>query len=207
VVRPFASNVTGAILAGGPATRLGGIAKGLARVGGIRIIDRVALALRDVTPDLLIVSNDPGASAWIDGVPVVADLYPGRASLLGIHAALKQAARDVVVVAWDMPFVPAALVRALTARREAGVSAVVPEGPHGPEPCCALYTTDALAHIEGLVVEGALKLGAMLHALPTVVSLALDDVRAFGDPEVIFTNVNTADDLLHANGIARPPRL
>ena len=43
---------TGVILAGGAASRFGGLPKGLERVDGRRIIDRVASALREGSDDL-----------------------------------------------------------------------------------------------------------------------------------------------------------
>jgi molybdenum cofactor guanylyltransferase len=53
--------VIGAIVAGGGNTRFGGESKGLRRVGGSRIIDRVARVLRDVCDDVILVANDPDA--------------------------------------------------------------------------------------------------------------------------------------------------
>jgi molybdopterin-guanine dinucleotide biosynthesis protein A len=43
--------VIGAILAGGAGSRFGGMPKGLERVGGVRVIDRVATALRSVASE------------------------------------------------------------------------------------------------------------------------------------------------------------
>ena len=83
---------TGVILAGGAASRYGGLPKGLERVGGRRIIDRVTDVLRDVTDDLLLVANDPSAGDWLPGVPVQADIVPNAGGLGGIHAALHRAA-------------------------------------------------------------------------------------------------------------------
>jgi molybdopterin-guanine dinucleotide biosynthesis protein A len=42
-----ARRCTGAVIAGGRGTRMGGRAKGLERVGSARMVDRVASALRD----------------------------------------------------------------------------------------------------------------------------------------------------------------
>ena len=61
---------TGVILAGGLSSRYGGLPKGLERVGGRRIIDRVADVLGDVTDDLLLVANHPDAAAWLPGMPI-----------------------------------------------------------------------------------------------------------------------------------------
>src|SRR5688572_22108027 len=48
----------GVVLAGGASRRLAGIPKGLELVGGSRVIDRVANALRAVSNDLLLAAND-----------------------------------------------------------------------------------------------------------------------------------------------------
>src|SRR5579871_3471394 len=123
-----AAHCTGAIIAGGRATRFGGAAKGLELVGGIRMIDRVAAALRESCGELIVVANDPAAAGWIPGARVIADVRPGFGALGGVHAALQKAASApgasraaaVTVVAWDSPFIPGALLRAL---REAGEAA------------------------------------------------------------------------------------
>jgi len=57
--------ITGAIVAGGASSRFGGQAKGLLEVGGQRIIDRIASALRPVVETIAIVSNAPDASEWL----------------------------------------------------------------------------------------------------------------------------------------------
>src|SRR5207248_468150 len=73
--------LTGVILAGGQATRYGGKPKGLERVGGQRIIDRVADVLARVTDDLLLIANDPGANDWLPGIRCASDVRPGVGSL------------------------------------------------------------------------------------------------------------------------------
>jgi molybdenum cofactor guanylyltransferase len=171
-------------------------------VGGRRIIDRVAQPLRTVSDRLLVVSSHPDAAAWLPGAMVGGDVLPGRASLVGIHAALVHAGSDVVVIAWDMPFVPGALLASLRDRLRAGVSAVIPMGIGGPEPACAAYSVDALAHIERLVRAHTLKLANLVDALPNVVLLSAAEVARFGDPAVMFMNVNSPEDLARAEGIA-----
>src|SRR5215831_3438634 len=74
--------VTGAIVAGGANERFGGEPKGLQRVGGVRIIDRVAAAIRAVTPHIVLVANSPDAQAWLD-VPVRRDVRSERGSVVG----------------------------------------------------------------------------------------------------------------------------
>src|SRR5262249_7311953 len=104
-----AERITGVILAGGQATRLGGQPKGLEALRGVRIIDRIVAALRGVSDDLLLSANDPAAVAWLPGIRTVADVRPGVGSLGGIYSALIHSGGPVIVVAWDMPFVTSSL--------------------------------------------------------------------------------------------------
>lgn len=196
------SGVTGAIISGGPATRFGGRPKGLEKVGGIRVIDRVATALSSATDALIIASSHPDAAAWIPGVPIAPDVLPVRASVTGIHAALVAARSAVMAIAWDMPFVPAPLVAELVARLAAGATAVVPR-PAGAEPLCAAYSATARGHIEAMTAGGLMKLASILERLPGVEFVEAPALRRFGDPEVMFFNVNSAADLERAQAIAR----
>jgi molybdopterin-guanine dinucleotide biosynthesis protein A len=189
---------TGVILAGGQASRYGGLPKGLERVGGRRVIDRVADALRECTDDLLLVANAPAAADWLPGVRVAADVRPGLGSLGGIHAALVHAGGPALVVAWDMPFVPPALLRAL---RAAGgdADAAVPESDskRGLEPLCAYYGPACIAAIERRLDAGDRRVISFYDDV-RVRRILAEDVARFGDPALLFLNINTPDDLARA---------
>ena len=189
---------TGVVLAGGAASRYGGLPKGLELVAGRRIIDRVADALREVTDDLLLVANDPGAESWLPGVPVQRDIVPNAGGLGGIHAALHAASQPVLMVAWDMPFVPAALLARLRELGD-GADVAVPESGsrRGVEPLCAFYAPACLRAIERRLADGDLRVVGF-HEHVRVARLPADEVSAFGDPELLFMNVNTPDDLARA---------
>ena len=79
---------TGVILAGGAASRYGGRPKGLERVGGRRVIDRVADALRDAADTLLLIANDPAAHEWLPDLPLASHVRRNCGSLARIHAAI-----------------------------------------------------------------------------------------------------------------------
>jgi molybdopterin-guanine dinucleotide biosynthesis protein A len=189
---------TGVILAGGAATRYGGLPKGLERVGGERIIDRVVKALGDASDDLLLVANDPAAGTWLPGVPVQGDLVPNAGGLGGIHAALHRAGNAVLIVAWDMPFVPPALLARLRALGD-GADVAVPESGsrRGVEPLCAFYAPSCLPAIEQALASGDRRVVGF-HEQVRVARLPADAVAAFGDPQLLFMNVNTPDDLARA---------
>ena len=187
--------MVGAIVAGGNAERFGGAPKGLEHVGGRRIIDRVATALRAVSSHVMIISNAPDASAWIPGVRAYGDVRAERGSLIGIHTALTRSADDVLVVAWDMPFVSPALLRLIRDRRRAESLAVFPVGPSGPEPFCALYTRACLPLIEAALDAGELRLSRLVESISNAERIPMSDIEGVGDPATLFFNVNSAEDL------------
>lgn len=193
-----AGTCTGVILAGGGSTRYGGRPKGLERVGGQRVIDRVASALGQVVDELLLIANDPLASAWLPGVRTESDLRLGVGSLGGIHAAVVHSRGPALVVAWDMPFVPAELLAALVDLGRSA-DAAVPESDsrRGLEPLCAYYTPACIAPIERRLQEGDLRVIGFYSEI-RLARLHAEQVRLFGDPAHIFMNVNSPDDLQRA---------
>lgn len=191
----------GVILAGGGATRFGGQPKGLQVVEGVRIIDRVADALRGAADELLLVANDPSADAWLPGVRIAADVRRGDGALGGLHAALSHAGgHAVLVVAWDMPFASDGLLRALRTVGEQGFDAVVPESEtsgRGVEPLCAWYGPACLPAIERCLDAGDRRVVSFFEQV-RVAHLPAAEVSQFGDPARIFFNVNRPDDLPHS---------
>ena len=196
--------ISGAIVAGGQSARFGGQPKGLFQVAGVRIIDRVAAALRQVAKNVALIANDPNADRWLSGVPVHRDERQERGSLVGLETALRHAGGPVLVVAWDMPFVTPELLTLIVSSRTVRASAVVPEGPLGPEPMCALYTSRCLTPIERALDRGDLRLGLLIAQLPEIVRIPLDRVAAAGDPARLFFNVNDQADLDLAQQLALP---
>lgn len=192
----------GAILAGGQATRLGRMPKGLLELGGRRIIDRVAEALAPETSELLVVTNALDASAWLRDARVVHDVLEGGGSAAGVHAALRAAAAPVIVVAWDLPFVTRGVCAQLAAAGdERTADAVVFEGanPGTLEPLCAWYAPAAADAIERTWNEGDRSLYGLLGRVRTVTIPASRAPRQ-GPP--VFFNVNTEEDLVRARVLA-----
>lgn len=198
--------IRGAVLAGGAARRYSGTPKGLLTVGGRRILDRIVDALQAVTgsPPLLI-ANAPDAAAWRTDLRTLPDVRPGFGTLGGIYTAVTAAAAPVVCVAWDMPFVPPALLSALVDRMSSGeYDAVLPEsaGRRGLEPLCAVYGAACVPAIAQRLEQGDLK-AISFHADVRIGIVPLAEVRVFGDPDELFFNVNTPDDLARAEALWR----
>jgi molybdopterin-guanine dinucleotide biosynthesis protein A len=196
--------VRGSILAGGGATRFGGKPKGLELIGGERILDRlvrVMTAALDQPP--LLVANAPEASAWRPDLRTVPDIRPGLGALGGIYTAVIESPAPVVCVAWDMPFVSESLIQALAAGLE-HADAVLPQsdGRRGVEPLCAAYGPACAEAIAASLEAGELR-AIGFHDRIRVGILPLEQVRTLADPELLFFNVNTADDLAKADQLWR----
>ena len=194
----------GAVLAGGAARRYGGTPKGLLTVGGRRILDRVVDAVQAATggPPLLI-ANAPDAESWRSDLRTLPDSRPGFGTLGGIYTAVSAAPGPVLCVAWDMPFVPEALLRALLDRMgTGGYDAVLPasSGKRGLEPLCAVYGPACAPAIAQRLENGDLK-AISFHPDVRVGIVPLAQVRRFGNPDELFFNVNTPDDLERAEAL------
>lgn len=186
------AGAAGAIVAGGSAARLGGIAKGLIAVDGEPVVARTARLLRGLFDEVLLSANDPGPYATL-GVPIVADRLPGKGAPGGLHALLSAARADwLFVVACDMPFVAEAGIRHLAARRE-GVQAVLVRFGGRLEPLHGFWSRAALPVIERLLREGEPSFLALSRHLPC--AIVEEEEWARLDPGGrALANVNTPED-------------
>jgi molybdopterin-guanine dinucleotide biosynthesis protein A len=194
---------SGVVLAGGANARFGGVAKGLLEVGGRRVVDRVFDALRDVTDELLLITNDPSVRAGGDAVAVYGDVRQERGSLTGLHSALTRCADAALVVAWDMPFLSSPLLMMLRRAGEEEEAAAIPESTRGLEPLCAYYPRSCLEVVERQLASGEMRLSAFIEALPRRVIVGGDEIARFGAgaPDRLFINVNSAADLAAAQSL------
>jgi molybdopterin-guanine dinucleotide biosynthesis protein A len=169
----------------------------------MRIADHVLAALRDATDVQMVVANDPRAGSWFAGERVVADEIPSLGPLGGLATALGATeGASVLVVAWDMPFVTGALLRAL---RRLGESAGVAAAPmHGAarwiEPLCAYYPPEALSACRTLLHDGERRAAALLEVLPGVRVMDDEALAPFGDPARLFDSVDSPEDLAALGG-------
>lgn len=205
-MRLLAARPLGAILAGGRSRRFGA-PKALARVGGVRVVDRVLEAARGGLSRVVLIANDPALAAAV-GAPSRPDTLPGLGPLGGIHAALRWAEEEgrpgALCLPCDAPFLPSGLLARLLERAEEdGTDAVVPEstGPRGVEPLCAFYAVACRPEIEALAAEGGQSARALLERVRTA-RLPLEEVRRWGDPAVLFLNLNTPEDHRRAEALA-----
>ena len=189
----------GAILAGGAASRFGGKDQGLETVGGERILDRVVRVVRETVGELpLLVANADDAHEWIEGAMVAKDVIPNCGSLGGIYTVVARSRDPVLIAAWDMPFVSLELLKAVIAGAGA-FDVFLPEsnGPLGFEPLCGVYSPACAEPIKAALDDEDFRTTSF-HEHVRVSTLPLSDVKTFGDPDMLFFNVNSPSDVAKA---------
>ena len=201
-------SILGVVTAGGRNTRFGDI-KAFAEVGGTRIIDRVIIALGAVSDAVVLSANDSEVYGST-GLPMRADAIANLGALGGIHTALAWAAErgdtGVMVAACDMPFPSIPLLEHIRELAPAH-DAVLPESGsrRGLEPLFGYYSTNCLPAVERAIARDDRRMIGF-HDVIDVHAVPLDVVRGFGDPAELFMNVNTREDLEHAQRIAAGAR-
>jgi len=195
----------GILLAGGRSRRFGEPKAGVRYEG--RPLAEIALGkLSQVLPRVGIVAATAGTvPGWVPpaAVEVRGDDPQGVGPLGGICAALSWAgelgAPGVLTLPVDTPVVPCDLLARILELAEGEgpfAGAVVPRslGPRGCEPLCAWYGTELLNAVRLGIRQG---IRAPIHLLErcSVRWVSLAEVSRFGDPGVIFRNLNRRADL------------
>lgn len=185
-----ATAVTGVLLAGGRARRMGGRDKGLIDLAGRPLAEHALERLRPQVAEVLINANrNPDEYARL-GVRVVPDSLDGfLGPLAGLLAALEASARGLVVtVPCDSPFVPADLVERLhAARGRAKAEIAVAHDGERQQPVFLLAPVELAPDLRAWLVDGGRKIDAWLARHRVV------DVP-FADSSDAFININTEED-------------
>jgi molybdopterin-guanine dinucleotide biosynthesis protein A len=182
-----------AVLAGGASRRMGTPKPGV-RLGGRSLVGHALAAARLARLRPFVVARADSVLPELECDVVVEPAGP-RHPLNGIVAALEHAGEPLVVVACDIPLVPADLLAEL-ARRRAGFA--MPAEPR-PQPLVARYTPGLLPRLRrGLAAEEPL--------VRVAESLGGDrlgraELRGYGDPERMFLNVNEPGDVAAAEAL------
>ncbi len=184
---------TGALLAGGQATRLGGLAKGLLRLEGEPIAARSLRLFGGIFEASLVVANDPARYTAL-GAPVVGDAIPDKGAPGGIHAALAAARTGwVFAAACDMPFLSGGAIRFLWSLR-GGAPAVAVHWGGRVEGLFAFWSRACLPAVERLLRKG----DPSLWRLATEVGARVVPEatwRTFDPDGRTFANANAPEDL------------
>ena len=187
----------GVILAGGLATRMGGGDKGLLRLGAGTILDSVIARMDPQVAALALNANGDAARFAALGLPVIADSIGGFAGplsgvLAGMDWAAARGATHVVSAAADTPFLPCDLVpQLLLAGGDAGLALAA--SPSGRQPTFGLWPVALREDLRDALNGGLRKVVQWTQAHGAGSAEFRDDAA--------FFNVNTPDDLAHAEAM------
>lgn len=190
-------------MAGGRATRLGGVRKTMVHVGGRPILARIVEQLGPLADEHLALVHDADVPAP-EGVRLLVDTHAFQGPLPALAHALAVATGDVcIVVAGDMPFVSNAVFRyMLRLQQEHDAAVVVPYiGGHIESMHTVLRRLDLLDVIGAAQRAGEQRLFKVFESLnPRYIDEA--ELRAI-DPDLLtLFNVNSPDELARAEEIA-----
>ncbi len=188
------TQITGLILAGGRAQRMGGQDKGLLPLAGQPLVAYVIAALAPQVRDIIVNANRNAEAYSSQGYRVFADAVPGYfGPLAGIESGLGLAATPYLLcVPCDSPFLPAALGQRLyAALTEADAEIAVVHDGEWMQPVFALITRGLRSSLSRFLASGGRKIDRWYAQH----RLAIAD---FSDTPEAFINLNTPEELAAA---------
>ncbi len=186
-----ANEISGAVLAGGGNKRMG-TKKADLMLGGQTLLEIQVQKLKMLGIEDIMVS---GYDKPVEGTRAVADVYPGKGPLGGVHACLKAAEKPAcLVVSVDTPLVPAEVLEELIREHEGDATVLA----HGDliEPLLAVYDSSLNERAETLILSDSWSMRRMSS------NPAVKRVEYTGDMDLLL-NCNTPEDFEKAKNLWR----
>lgn len=181
--------ITGVILAGGRATRMGGHDKGLIVLNGVPLYLHVLSRLKAQVDEVIISANRNQSVYAKSGCQIIGDIdtsFPGP--LAGILSGLHSAMSDwVVFVPCDVPAFPLDLVHRLWQARGEENAAYATDGER-PHPTLLLINKNLIEPLEAYLHLGNRKLMLFMEQIGA-------KAVSFNDQPEAFLNLNSPEDL------------
>jgi len=188
-------DITGLILAGGRAQRMGGTDKGLISFHDKPLIESTITKLKPQTQSILINANRNITKYASYGYPVIMDETPDFSGpLAGFSVGLKSCKTPFLLTSpCDSPLLPNNLAELLSAEMEDGdyelvyASSKEADGKVWAQPVFCLMRTNLLDSLTKFLLKGDLKIDRWFKELRS-------STVVFEDP-LVFANVNTPEEL------------
>ncbi|MBI5594603.1 MAG: molybdenum cofactor guanylyltransferase [Elusimicrobia bacterium] len=204
--RPFLRSLSAIVLAGGASVRYGSD-KTRSRWGGRSLVAHVALGLRELVDDVVVVTRRPEALKGLSrrGLRLVKDRFTDHHPMGGVATGLSTTRhRAAFVCAADMPLIEPGLI-GLLGEAASGYDAAVPVWRGRLEPLCAVYSKRSLGVLEKMVSEGRLALVDLFDIMPTRF-VQEDEVRAVDPAGRSFCDIDTKADRAKVEKLGRGRR-
>jgi molybdopterin-guanine dinucleotide biosynthesis protein A len=182
--------ITGLIIAGGLARRMGGSDKGLQMLRGKPLLAHVIERFAPQVDRLLINTNHNAAAYAAFGYPLIADTLDGYAGpLAGLQAGLAQCSTPLLAtVPCDTPFLPCDLVARLHAALDVAQAQLALATTAGwTQHTFMLCRREVLPSLTAFLATGERSIGRWYATL--------DAVEVTFADEAAFANINTLEEL------------
>ncbi|WP_391488940.1 molybdenum cofactor guanylyltransferase MobA [Leclercia tamurae] len=183
------SRITGVILAGGKASRMGGKDKGLQELNGLPLWQHVARTLYKQVSTIVVSANRNIATYQESGYPVYADLlanYPGP--LAGMLSVMQQCdAEWFLYCPCDTPFIPDCLAERLVKNRGSAPVVWAHDGDRD-HPTIALMHRQLIPVLENYLAAGERRVMIFMRQ-------AGGHSVDFSDMKQAFINMNTPEEM------------
>ncbi|MFJ5318822.1 molybdenum cofactor guanylyltransferase MobA [Pectobacterium versatile] len=181
--------ITGVILAGGRATRMGGHDKGLIALNGVPLYQHVLSRLKAQVDEVMISANRNQAVYAQSGCRIIGDFdatFPGPLAgiLSGLHASPSE---WVVFVPCDVPALPFDLVHRLWQARGKANAAYATDGERS-HPTLLLINRNLIGPLEDYLHVGNRKLMLFMEQVGA-------NAVSFSEQPKAFRNMNSPEDL------------
>ncbi len=165
------------ILAGGLNRRFP-YPKGLIRIGGRTIIERLYSTLREFFDGIYLVTNSPEVY-FSSRLVMFGDLYDFRCPLTGIFTALKNSDDFVFISSCDMPFVRREMVELILMKTDVlkDYDAIVPVYNGMPEPLLGIYSHEIEEDLKRWIMDRRCKMREFIDEIDAYL-IDEDEVRS-----------------------------
>lgn len=179
------------IVAGGKGRRFGGD-KALFRYRDRALIEHVIDAVRPAIANIAIVADDAARFDYL-GLPCYPDAIPGAGAFGGVYTALLRSETGrAFVTACDMPWLSTELIRFI-ASISGGHDVTIPAIRGEWEPLHAVYAGTCVEHMRKSLESGRRRIISFFDSV-SVRTVTEEEIRRFGDPDLIFRNINYLED-------------
>ena len=188
------TRISGVVLAGGRARRMGGVDKGLVPLSGRPMIEYVLAAIRPQVSAVFINANRNREQYERYGYPVIADTWPDFAGpLAGMASCMPHIETELMLtVPCDSPFVPVMLAARLLERLQSEDAEIcMAHNGERTQPVFSLMKVELLPSVESYLKSGERKIDRWYSQHRTVEADFSDQPRA-------FVNMNAPGDIREA---------
>jgi molybdopterin-guanine dinucleotide biosynthesis protein A len=183
--------MTGTVLIGGKSKRYGSD-KIFSQFKGRPLIEHVVGTIQPLFNEVILVGHK---RKGLENFRIVEDIRPGCGPLGGIYTACMAAnAEFCFVCAADMPNLNAGLISHMISKAD-DHDIIMPMWSKGREPLHAIYRRSVIPIIASLLDQNILRIFSLIEHSDALF-IPEETIKVYGDPAVLFSNINTVQDML-----------